>query len=102
MKYLTTINGLRFVGTMPEINKAEKNGFIIGAIYDIDDNGLEFKKIQDIKKDEFFKRKAEAKKVWTKTEYDRTEKKYECADESDISNWIYLKKNTLVVVGFDY
>ena len=60
------------------------------------------KKIEDLELGEYFKRKESSKKVWTRQEYDRSEKKYECHDESDISGFMYLKKGTQVYVGFDY
>ena len=58
--------------------------------------------IQDLKKGEFFKRKESSKKVYTRQEFDQSEKRYMCDDESDISNYLYLKKNTKVFIGFDY
>ena len=59
-------------------------------------------KIQDLKSGDFFKRKEISKKVYTRKEFDKSEKKYVCGDESDISNYLYLKKDTLVFVDFEY
>ena len=53
-------------------------------------------KLKDVKKGEFIKRKPEANTVFTRQEYDRTERKYQCDDWYDISRCIYLKGDTLV------
>ena len=58
--------------------------------------------IAKVPKGEFFKRKENSKKVYTRGEYDRSEKKYECHDEDDISRSIYLKGSTIVHTGFEY
>ena len=65
-----------------------------------DDAG--FRKLSDLKRGEAFKRKADARKVYRKGDYDRSERKYACDDEDDISRTIYLKGDALVYVGFDY
>ena len=65
-----------------------------------DDAG--FRKLSDLKRGEAFKRKADARKVYRKGDYDRSERKYACDDEDDISRSIYLKGDALVYVGFDY
>lgn len=59
-------------------------------------------KLSDLKKGEFFRRKADARKVYRKGDYDRAERKFECDDTDDISRSIYLKGDTRVYVGFDY
>ena len=41
-------------------------------------------------------------KVFTRQEFCRWEKKYQLDDEEDISRCVYLKKGTLVAVGFTY
>jgi len=51
---------------------------------------------------EYFKRKPESKTIYTKGSYDRSQKKYQCDNDSDISKCIYLKGDTLVVIGFTY
>lgn len=61
-----------------------------------------YRKLSDLKKGEFFKRKADARKVYRKGDYDRAERKFAGDDADDISRAIYLKGDTLVYVGFDY
>ena len=59
--------------------------------------------LKDIKAGEFFKRKADAVKVYIREEYCRDVKKYQCADCSDVwGNGVQLKGSTIVFVGFDY
>jgi hypothetical protein len=58
--------------------------------------------LKDVKKGEFIKRKPDAKKVFTKGEYCRFDKKYSCDDWDDISRCIMLKGSTIVYIGFDY
>jgi hypothetical protein len=70
--------------------------------YDESKDGAGYRKLSDLKKGEFFKRKADARKVYRKGDYDRTDRKYAGEDESDISRTIYLKGDTMVYVGFDY
>jgi len=65
-----------------------------------DEAGL--RKLSDLKKGEFFKRKPTARKVYTKGEYDRGSKRYGCEDYEAVGSEIFLKGDTLVYVGFDY
>jgi hypothetical protein len=58
--------------------------------------------ISSLKKGEFFKRKPDARKVYVKGDYDRSERTYTGTDTEDISRAIYLKGTTRVYVGFDY
>lgn len=59
--------------------------------------------LKNIKAGEFFKRKADANKVYQRAEYCRDVKKYQCDDCSDVwGNGIQLKGNTIVFIGFDY
>lgn len=58
--------------------------------------------LKDVKKGEFIKRKPDAKKVYTRGEYDRAEKRFTCDDWDDISRAVYLKGNTPVFVDFDF
>ena len=51
---------------------------------------------------EFFKIKENSKKVYTREDYYRPEKKYQCGDFEDIGNAIYLKGETLVFVDFEF
>lgn len=67
------------------------------------DNGLKLVALKDLKAGEFFKRKADSQKVFTKAEYRRDLAKYQCDDHSDIwGNGLQLKGKTLVFVGFTY
>ena len=59
-------------------------------------------KIEDLKKGEFFKRKPDANKTFTREEYCRYEKKYVGGDWDDISRECYFKKGTKVWVGFTF
>jgi hypothetical protein len=59
--------------------------------------------IKNLKAGEYFKRKPDANKVYTRAEYCRDVKKYQCDDHSDIwGNGLQLKGNTLVYIGFTY
>jgi hypothetical protein len=60
------------------------------------------KKMRDLKKGEFFKRKANANKVYTRGDYCRYSKKYIGNDETDISREILIAGDKLVVVDFEY
>jgi hypothetical protein len=64
--------------------------------------GLQAVQLKDVKKGEYIKRKPDAKKVFTKGEYCRFDKKYSCDDWEDISRCIMLKGSTIVYVGFDF
>jgi hypothetical protein len=67
------------------------------------ENGLKLVALKDIKKGEYFKRKANSNKVYTKAEYRRDLAKYQCEEHSDIwGNGLQLKGNTLVFIGFTY
>lgn len=70
--------------------------------YDESKDGAGYRKLSDLKKGEFFKRKPTARLVYTKGDYVRSEKKFSCMDEDNISREILLKGDTLVYVGFDY
>ena len=58
--------------------------------------------LKTVKRGQFFRRKENSKKTYTREGYDRSEKKYECHDYEDISGFIYLKGETKVWIGFDY
>lgn len=60
------------------------------------------KKIQDLKKGEFFKRKEGANKVYVADGFNRSIKKYEAHDFEDISAFASFKKDTLVFVDFEF
>lgn len=59
-------------------------------------------KIEELKNGEFFKRKSGAKKTYQALGYCRTNKKYEASNYDDINDFIYLKKGTVVIIGFDF
>jgi hypothetical protein len=70
--------------------------------YDEYRDGAGYRKLSDLKKGEYIKRKADARKVYRKGDYIRSEKKFSCMDTDDISREILLKGDTMVYVGFDY
>lgn len=59
-------------------------------------------KIKDLKKGEFFKRKADSKEVYIKGDYDRASKSYCCTSFYDINKWVFIKADKLVYVGFTF
>ena len=63
---------------------------------------MEAKTLRDVKRGEFFMRTPDAKKVFTKGEYDREVKKYRCDDQDDISRDILLNGSATVFVNFTY
>tara|TARA_R100001086_G_scaffold193679_2_gene110666 strand:+ start:314 stop:541 length:228 start_codon:yes stop_codon:yes gene_type:complete len=69
---------------------------------EIDGDVVYLKSLKDIEKGEYFKRKPESKTIYIKGDYDRSQKKYQCDNDSDISKCIYLKGDTLVHFGFTY
>jgi hypothetical protein len=58
--------------------------------------------LKDVPRGEFLRRKLDAKKTYTRGEYDRSYKRYRCDDWDDISRDIMLKGSQLVWVGFDF
>jgi hypothetical protein len=60
------------------------------------------KKINELKKNDFFKRKDGAKKVFILNGYCRINKAYEATNYDDISEFIYLKKGKEVFTNFEY
>lgn len=61
-----------------------------------------WKTLRTIKPGEYFKRKPEAKTVFSKGEYCRESKRFLCSDFDDINRFISLKGDTLVFVGFTF
>ena len=59
-------------------------------------------KLRDVPRGVFLRRKPDAKKTYTRGEYDRTYKRFRCDDWDDISRDILLKGDALVWVGFDF
>jgi hypothetical protein len=58
--------------------------------------------LRDVPRGEFLRRKLDAKKTYTRGEYDRSYKRYRCDDWDDISRDIMLKGSQLVWVGFEF
>lgn len=67
---------------------------------------MEAIKLRDLKKGEFFTRKPieepKESQVFIKGGYDRSEKKYACERFSDICDYIQLKADTVVYIGFTF
>jgi hypothetical protein len=63
---------------------------------------MELKPIKALKKGEYFKRKADAKTVFVRGNYVRETKRFAACDFDDICRYVYLRPDTLVVVGFDF
>ena len=59
-------------------------------------------KLKNVKKGDFIKRKPDAKKVFTKGEYCRFDKRYQCDDWDNISHCVLLKGETTVYIGFEF
>jgi hypothetical protein len=72
------------------------------ARYDESRNAPGLYPISSLRPGAYFKRKADAKKVYRKGDYDRSERTYAGLDTDDISRSIALKGDTRVYVGFDY
>lgn len=68
----------------------------------MNDDGAKGVDIKLVPVGEYIKRKADAKKVWVRGEYDRASKSYECTDTEDIGNSIFIKSGRIVFVGFTY
>ncbi len=58
--------------------------------------------LRNVVKGDFFRRKSDSVKTYTRGDYVRSEKRFECNDEDDISRALYLKGSTTVWVGFTY
>ncbi|MBO7209704.1 MAG: hypothetical protein J6V44_01665 [Methanobrevibacter sp.] len=63
---------------------------------------MQEKILKDLKKGEFLKRKADAKEVYIKGDYDRATKSFCCVAYSDINKWVFIKANKKVFVGFTF
>jgi hypothetical protein len=64
--------------------------------------GIRAVKIENVKQGEYLKRKPHANKVYTRSVYDRFAKRYACDDTDDCSREVFLKKGTIVYIGFTY
>lgn len=59
------------------------------------------KRVEDIKRGEYVTRKPGGK-VYERGEYDRTSRKFSLVDALDMNREIFVKKGTLLHVGFSY
>ena len=58
--------------------------------------------IKMVKAGDYIKRKADAKGIYMKSDYDRASKSYACVDVEDICRVVYIKATKAVFVGFTY
>tara|TARA_R110000796_G_C14210464_1_gene393182 strand:- start:230 stop:442 length:213 start_codon:yes stop_codon:yes gene_type:complete len=58
--------------------------------------------LKDVPRGEFVRRKLDAKKTYTRGDYDRASRTYALDDWDDISRAVYLKGAALVWVGFEF
>lgn len=58
--------------------------------------------LKDLKKGDFFVRKAGAKRVYTRGDYERGSRMYSCNDYTDWNREIFLRGDTIVFVDFTY
>jgi hypothetical protein len=63
---------------------------------------METKPLRDVKKGEYFKRKADAKTVFVRDDYVRETKRFAACDFDDVCRFVYLKPDTVVFVGFTF
>lgn len=65
-------------------------------------DGTRATELREVKRGEFFKRKPDANKTYSRGEYDREYKKFRCDDQDDISRDILLHGSTMVYIDFTY
>ncbi len=58
--------------------------------------------VQTIKPGEYVKRTADAKKVYKRGAYDASTKRYSLTDCEDMNREIFVKRGTVLFVGFTY
>lgn len=58
--------------------------------------------IKTLAKGEYIKRKADAKTVLIKGDYDRATKSYSCVDVEDMNREVFIKADKVVFYGFEY
>jgi len=58
--------------------------------------------VESIKRGEFVRRKADAVKTYQRGEYDKTSKRYSLVDCDDMNREVFVKRGTLLFVGFSY
>lgn len=61
-----------------------------------------FKPVESIKFGEYVKRKLDAKPTFKRGEYCPSTKRYALVDVNDVNRVVYVKKGTLLHVGFIY
>lgn len=59
-------------------------------------------RVEDIKMGEYAKRKPDARGVYIRGPYDASTKRYCLVDAEDTSRFIYVRKGTVLDVGFTY
>ena len=74
----------------------------LGDTIYIDGENYEPALVKDLPKGEFFVRKAGAKRVYKRGDYDRSSKRFSCIDELDFCREMLLRGDTVVYVGFTY
>jgi hypothetical protein len=105
---LSAEDGKPFTLTPPAHNHMEdlpaKRGLPLAEFFGLTpaDDGATPAKVEDIKKGEFVKRKADAKKVYKRGSYDASSKRYSLLDVEDISSEIFVKRGTTLFIGFTY
>ena len=68
----------------------------------VDGNDYHPIQLKDVKAGEFVVRKAGAKTIFTRGDYDRQSKTYALDDYNDHCRQVFLKGSTIVYVGFTY
>ena len=58
--------------------------------------------IRELPEGEFIKRKADARTVYVRGEYDRGSKSFRCFDAEDVNKEIFIKADKPVFYGFTY
>lgn len=62
----------------------------------------EVAKVETIKRGEFVRRKADAVKTYQRGEYDKSSKTYSLVDCDDMNREVFVKRGTVLFVGFTY
>lgn len=58
--------------------------------------------VQAIAKGEYVRRSADAKATYIRGEYCRADKRYELIDTEDTNRAVYVKRDTVLHIGFTY
>ena len=59
-------------------------------------------KVEEIAKGEFVRRKVGASKTYQRGDFDRSTRRYSLVDCDDVSREVWVKKGTLLHIGFSY